>query len=113
MTPYSFGQEITKQQVNFGTDKPTPVGSFKPNKWGFYDMHGNVWEWVNDWSSTFSASRKVDPMGPAKGDSKVYKGGCFVNNLPDENRSTSRYGRNPATYKYAHVGFRVSFKPIQ
>ena len=112
MTPYSFGQEITKQQVNFGTGKPTPVGSFRPNKWGFYDMHGNVWEWVNDWSSTFSASPKVDPTGPANGNAKVYKGGCFVNKLPDENRSTSRYGRNPKTYKYSHVGFRVAFKRI-
>ena len=36
-------------------------------------MHGNVWEWVNDWMSNFTASRKVDPMGPAKGESKVYK----------------------------------------
>ena len=113
MTPYYFGQEITKQQVNFGTGKPTPVGSLRPNNWGFYDMHGNVWEWVNDWMSNFTASRKVDPMGPAKGESKVYKGGCFVNNLPYENRSTSRYYRNPATYKYAHVGFRVAFKRIQ
>ena len=77
MTPYSFGQEITRQQVNFGTGKPTPVGSLRPNKWGFYDMHGNVWEWVNDWSSTFSASPKVDPTGPVNGNAKVYKGGML------------------------------------
>lgn len=56
-----------------------PVGSFAPNAWGLYDMHGNAWEWVSDWHADdyYAHSPVDDPQGPADGSVKVRRGGSW------------------------------------
>ena len=57
-----------------------PVGVKLPNPWGFYDMHGNVWEWVQDWLGPFPKEEtpQIDPQGPTAGAQRVVKSGIFM-----------------------------------
>jgi len=87
--------------------KTNGVGQKKPNAWGLCDMHGNVWEWVQDYFSDkyYSESPAVDPQGPATGGDRVLRGGCW-NDGPAHCRSARRYGHNHG-YRGAIFGFRV------
>jgi formylglycine-generating enzyme required for sulfatase activity len=85
----------------------TRVGSFPPNAWGFYDMAGNVWEWMQDWHQKdyYAVSPLKDPMGPAAGDEKVMRG-CSWYNQPDVCFVATRDRYAPDQRLY-YNGFRV------
>ena len=84
-----------------------PVGQKKPNKYGLYDVHGNVWEWVQDWydSNYYSSSPKTDSKGPSSGSYRVLRGGGWNYNAVDA-RSADRGNSYPGS-RYSDIGFRL------
>jgi formylglycine-generating enzyme required for sulfatase activity len=107
-TAYSFGDDVSKLKAyawfedNSG-GRPRPVGQKPANPWGLYDMHGNLWEWCNDFYKVdyYQESPKENPRGPETGETKVLRGGAWK--FSAENcRCGYRYNENPG---YADVCF--------
>jgi formylglycine-generating enzyme required for sulfatase activity len=86
-----------------------PVGSKAPNRLGFHDMLGNVWEWVNDWMGPYSSLPQVDPLGPPSGHNKIFRGGSWLHS-PYYARSSSREHDNPGS-AHDYKGVRVARDP--
>lgn len=76
---YSTGTKLSSDDANFNKKhKGTrPVKSYQPNKFGLYDMHGNVWEWTSDWGDYYPNSRVTDPMGAQSGMYRMCRGGSW------------------------------------
>ena len=86
----------------------SPVGSFPANPFGLYDMHGNVWEWVQDcWIENYNnASGNSSARETGSCSARVNRGGSWFNN-PAGIRSADRDGYTPAT-RYYGFGFRLA-----
>ena len=87
--------------------KTHPVGQKKPNAWGLHDMHGNVFQWCQDWIGAYPQKAVVDPQGPEKGDGRVLRGGSW-GHAPNECRSASRPWNEPGN-RSSDFGFRLCF----
>ena len=86
-TAYSWGNDINSSRANYNWDggrndgndskQTVNIGQFSANPWGFFDMHGNVWEWVHDWKANYLTGAQTDPEGPASGSHRVSRGGSW------------------------------------
>jgi formylglycine-generating enzyme required for sulfatase activity len=115
LTNYAwYGDETghgTTLPVGNSGDTTHPVGQKLPNPWGLYDMHGNVLEWCQDEFAAYPGGIALDPLGPATGSSRVFRGGSWYYDTADC-RSAFRFGLPPSS-AYSNLGFRVVLAPDQ
>jgi sulfatase modifying factor 1 len=93
---------------DIGEEYAHQVGLKKPNAFGLYDMHGNVYEWCHDYyeEDYYKQSPEKDPLGPMSGTSRVLRGGSWFNFSSRSSRSASRFGPG-ADYRDSYFGFRL------
>jgi formylglycine-generating enzyme required for sulfatase activity len=122
-TAYSWGAAIASLNANYNWDggaddgndfkQTRDVGQYAANPWGFFDMHGNVLEWTEDWYQAAypTGNPVVDPTGPASGSTRVLRGGSWYDG-GSYLRSARRNG-HPPSYRATTRGFRVGFQKSQ
>jgi len=125
ITPFNFGSVLDGSQANcnggypYGTNTEGPnlgqtvaVGGYPANPWGFYDMHGNVYEWCSDWYEEDLGSEPVtDPTGPKEATNRVIRGGSWIN-FAGLCRSAYRKRVIPDD-RNGFIGFRPILVPAQ
>ena len=117
-TPFHFGNELNGTQANcdgtfpYGTTKQgpylkktSPVGSYPANAWGLHDMHGNVYEWCQDWYGDYPKDSIKDPQGSSSGELRVLRGGSW-DDVARSCRAGRRNRNSPGTHDI-NCGFRL------
>ena len=114
-TAFHFGgsSKLSDDFAWFGnSNKQThPVGQKKPNAWGLYDMHGNVFEWCGDWFNEYPKGAVSDPTGPKEGVLRVFRGGSWEFGAAS-GRSATRFFTAPFG-RGDWIGFRVALSSSQ
>jgi formylglycine-generating enzyme required for sulfatase activity len=118
--PFSFGANITPQQVNYDGDYPydgaktgmnriktVDVDTLPGNRFNLHQMHGNVYEWCWDRYADYSSGSTTDPVGPSTGSFRVLRGGSWYDCGARFCRSAVRDDRAP-DYRWGSLGFRVA-----
>ena len=119
-TAYSWGNDINSSRANYNWDgglysgvdfrKTRDVGQYAANPWGFFDMHGNVWEWVYDWKADYPGGSQTNPDGPAAGSSRVKRGGAWTDNV--SNLRSARRSHSGQRHRGNALGFRLAFQAM-
>ncbi len=107
-TAFSFGNELKPTDANHAASNiftPVKVGTYKPNAFGLYDMHGNVNEWCNDWFKAYPTNAVTNPTGPANGEYRIVRGGTCV--LNSSNSRSSNRNLDLASVGSSVRGFRL------
>jgi formylglycine-generating enzyme required for sulfatase activity len=102
---YSSNSGEKRSQYGSTSYRAHLVARKRPNRWGLYDMSGNVWEWVWDWYGNYPSGRVTDPTGPPSGLLRVGRGGGF--DYPTSRCRTANRGRDKPTRHSKGVGFRL------
>jgi formylglycine-generating enzyme required for sulfatase activity len=105
-TAYSFGDNLTKSDANINGESTKAVGSYKPNAFGLYDLHGNVWEWCEDWYGDYPEGAVTDSKGPGTGEYRVLRGVSFGSYYSA--RSSFRINFFAPTLRFNGTGFRLA-----
>ncbi len=101
-----FSQENLETKPGIYREETVDIGSFAPNRWGLYDMHGNVSEWVWDAYGDYAADSQTDPTGVEASTRRVYRGGAW-NDFAKNLRSAYRAAMQPELAAF-NVGFRLA-----
>jgi formylglycine-generating enzyme required for sulfatase activity len=122
-TAFHLGKSPSSTQLNCDGGQPfqgagpgpslertCAVGSYPPNAFGLYDMHGNVWDWCSDWHAHYRAGPATDPQGPDSGSARVFRGGCWAART-SVCRSACRSQAQPS-YRSDGVGIRIVLAPV-
>jgi formylglycine-generating enzyme required for sulfatase activity len=113
-TAYHFGDSISDAQANYRGAGPVKVGSYRPNAFGLFDMHGNIQQWCSDRYSAdyYKKSSKKDPEGATKGEygnSRVLRGGSWNGDAAISRAARRNYMGHD--FRYYSIGFRVVCVP--
>jgi len=119
-TAFSWGNEVSCSSANYGKDyilqckgkdpdRTMKAGSYPPNPWGLYDMHGNVWEWCQDRYGGYPSGSVTDPKGSSSGAFRVLRGGGW-RYFAWSCRSANRHRSTPGS-RFDSLGFRLVAEP--